>query len=49
VTVDIYRAVNREALWHADADVDITGLRGADAEKRIDKIVAAIFAKYPSS
>jgi hypothetical protein len=47
VSVDIFRAANREPLWHAEADVDVTELRGANAEKRIDEVVTAIFAKYP--
>jgi hypothetical protein len=47
VSVDIFRAGNREPLWHAEADVDVTELRGASAEKRINDVVTAIFAKYP--
>jgi hypothetical protein len=47
VSVDIFRASNREPLWHAEADVDVTELRGANAEKRINDVVTAIFAKYP--
>jgi hypothetical protein len=47
VSVDIFRAGTHEPLWHADADVDVTDLRGANAEKRIDEVVTAIFAKYP--
>jgi hypothetical protein len=47
VSIDVYRAGNREPLWHAEADVDVTELRGADAEKRISDVVTAIFAKYP--
>jgi hypothetical protein len=48
VSVDIFRAgTPREPLWHADADVDVTDLRGANAEKRINDVVTAIFAKYP--
>jgi hypothetical protein len=48
VTIDIFRAGDRAALWHADADADVTSLRGVDAEKRINDIVAAMFAKYPA-
>ena len=47
VSIDIFRAAGREAIWHAEADVDVTELRGANAEKRIDEVVTAIFAKYP--
>jgi hypothetical protein len=47
VAIDIFRAGTREPLWHADADVDVTDLRGANAEKRINDVVTAIFAKYP--
>jgi hypothetical protein len=47
ISVDILRASGREPIWHAEADVDVTELRGADAEKRIDSVMSAIFAKYP--
>ncbi len=47
IAIDIYKAGTREALWHAAAEVDVSRLTGADAEQRIDKVVAAIFDKLP--
>lgn len=49
VAVDVYRAADRSPLWHAAADIDASQLTGADAEKRIDAAVDAIFKRYPAS
>lgn len=48
ISVDLYRAASKEPLWHAEAEVDVTQLTGADAEKRIDAVVTAIFARFPA-
>ena len=48
IAVDIYHGASHEALWHAEADVDVSELTGADAEQQIDKVVSAIFAKLPA-
>lgn len=48
ISVDLYRAANKEPLWHAEAEVDVTRLMGADAEMRIDAVVTAIFARFPA-
>ena len=48
VTVNLYDARSRQALWHAYVDADVTGLRGTDAEQRIKAVVAAIFEKFPA-
>jgi hypothetical protein len=47
VTVNLYDARSHQALWHAFVDADVTGLTGADAEKRIRAVVDAIFKKFP--
>jgi hypothetical protein len=47
IAVDLYRSAGREPIWHAAADVDVSQLTGADAETRIDAVVAAIFDRYP--
>ena len=39
----------REPLWHASVNLDLTRLTGAEAEKRIDTAVAAMFAKFPTA
>jgi hypothetical protein len=52
MSIDLYRsggAAGREPLWHASVDTDVTQLTGAEAEKRIDAAVAAMFAKYPAA
>jgi len=48
VSVNLYNAHTHEALWHAYVDVDVTHLTGAEAEKRINEAVTAIFAKFPA-
>ena len=47
VSVNLFNAHTHEALWHAYVDVDVTRLTGAEAEKRINEAVTAIFAKFP--
>ena len=47
IAVDLYDARTGQPLWHASVDQDLSGLSGAEAEKRIGEAVAAIFAKYP--
>ena len=54
VSVDLFRsgpgpAGPREPLWHASVDMDLASLTGAEAEKRIDEAVAAMFAKFPTT
>ena len=48
VSVNLYNARTHEALWHAFVDEDVTRLTGAEAEKRINEAVTAIFAKFPA-
>jgi len=47
IAVDLYDAKSRQPLWHASVDQNLFGVSGAEAEKRIDAAVAAIFTKYP--
>jgi Domain of unknown function (DUF4136) len=47
IAVDLYDARTRQPLWHASVDQSLYGVTGAEAEKRIDAAVAAIFTKYP--
>jgi len=47
IAVDVYEARSREPLWHASVDQSLYGVSGAEAQKRIDAAVAAIFAKHP--
>lgn len=48
IAVDLYDAKSRQPLWHASVQQSLYGVNGAEAEKRIDAAVAAIFTKYPS-
>ena len=47
IGVDLYDARSRQPIWHAVANQSLTGLTGADAEKKINEAVAALFTKYP--
>ena len=47
IAVDLYDARSHQPLWHASVDQNLTGASGAEAQKRIDAAVAAIFTKYP--
>ncbi len=47
IAVDLYDAKSRQPLWHASIEQNLYGVNGAEAEKRIDAAVAAIFSKYP--
>jgi hypothetical protein len=49
IGVDLYDAKTRQPFWHAMANQSLNGLTGADAEKKINEAVAAMFAKYPAS
>jgi hypothetical protein len=48
IGIDLYDAKSREGLWHASVDQNLYGATGADAEKRIDAAVDALFKKFPS-
>lgn len=47
IGIDLYDAKTKEPLWHASVDQDLYGATGADAEKRIDAAVDALFTKFP--
>ena len=47
IAIDLYDARTRQPLWHASVDQSLYGVSGAEAQKRIDAAVAALFAKYP--
>jgi len=47
ISVDLYDARTRQPLWRASVDQSLFGVSGAEAQKRIDTAVAAIFVKYP--
>jgi hypothetical protein len=47
IAIDLYDARTGQPLWHASTEQSLFGATGAEAEKRIDAAVAAIFTKYP--
>jgi uncharacterized protein DUF4136 len=47
IAVDLYEAKGKQPIWHASVNQNLRGATGEDAEKRIDKAVAALFTKYP--
>lgn len=49
ITVDLFDAKKREAIWHASVEQDMTYLTGDKAEARINAIVDAMFAKFPGA
>lgn len=51
VALDIFQGGERgrQPLWHVSVDFDFANLSGAEAEKRIDAAVAAMFSKYPAA
>ncbi len=49
ITLDLYDAATRKAIWHATVEQDLTYLTKENAEKRINAIVTAMFAKFPAA
>ena len=48
IGIDLFDGKTHEALWHASVDQNLYGATGADAERRIDAAVAALFAHFPT-
>jgi ABC-type branched-subunit amino acid transport system ATPase component len=48
IGVDLYDARTKEALWHASVDENLENSVGADAQKKINAAVDAIFSKFPT-
>jgi hypothetical protein len=47
IAIDLYDARTHEPLWHASTEQSLYGVNGAEAEKRINAAVSALFTKYP--
>lgn len=47
VTIDLFDSKTKKVLWHASAEEDLTYLTQDNAEQRINKVVTAMFAKFP--
>lgn len=49
ISIDLFDAKKREAIWHASVEQDMSYLTGDKAEARINEVVAAMFAKFPGA
>lgn len=49
ISIDLFDAKKREAIWHASVEQDMTYLTGDKAEARINEVVTAMFAKFPGA
>ena len=49
IGIDLYDARSGQPLWHATVDQSLYGVSAAEAEKRINAAVAALFTKYPGN
>jgi uncharacterized protein DUF4136 len=47
IAIDLFDAHNRQAIWHASVNQDVTDLTGPHAEVRINDAANAIFTKFP--
>jgi hypothetical protein len=48
ISIDLFEARNRQAIWHASVNQDVTDLTGPNAERRINEAASAIFSKFPT-
>jgi hypothetical protein len=48
IAIDLFDARNRQAIWHASVNQDVTDLTGPNAELRINEAANAIFSKFPA-
>ncbi|HUX74647.1 MAG TPA: DUF4136 domain-containing protein [Steroidobacteraceae bacterium] len=47
ISIDLFDAKTRQAIWHASVNRNVTELTGADAETAITAAAAAMFNKFP--
>lgn len=47
ISVNLYDTATRKPIWYATVEQDLSYLTGDDAAKRINTVVAAMFAKFP--
>ena len=48
ITVDFFDAVTRKPIWHVTVEQDLSYLTGENAQQRINEVVLAMFAKFPT-
>jgi hypothetical protein len=49
IAIDLFDARNRQAIWHASVNQNVTELTGPNAELRINEAANAIFSKFPGA
>jgi len=49
IAIDLYDGKSKQPIWHASVNQSLFGATGPQAEQKIDRAVAALFTKYPSS
>lgn len=49
ISVDLFDAKTRAAIWHASVNQNVMGLTGPDAEAKINSAANAIFTKFPGT
>ena len=47
ISVDLFDAKSRTAIWHASVNENVTDLTGPSAEQKINRAADAIFSKFP--
>ena len=47
ISVDLFDAKTRTAIWHASVNQNVMGLTGPNAEAKINAAAGAIFTKFP--
>jgi hypothetical protein len=49
ISVDLFDAKTKKPLWHASVESDLSYMTRDDAAQRINKLVEAMFVKFPGS
>jgi hypothetical protein len=47
ISLDLFDAKSRSAIWHASVNQNVTDLTGPNAELKINAATSAIFSKFP--
>jgi hypothetical protein len=47
ISIDVFDARSRQAIWHGSVEQNVVGLTGPAAAAKIDQAAAAIFTKFP--
>ena len=47
ISIDVFDARSRQAIWHGSVEQNVVGMTGPAAAAKIDQAAAAIFTKFP--